>query len=59
MQKQKFGLSTTIADVFGYQPVDGIMGLGWPDLAVDGVTPPVQNILNSLDKPIFTVWMDR
>ncbi|VDD88568.1 unnamed protein product [Enterobius vermicularis] len=32
VQKQKFGLSTTIADVFGYQPVDGIMGLGFDSL---------------------------
>lgn len=57
--KQKFGLSTAIADVFGYQPIDGIMGLGWPKLAANKVTPPVQNVLDKFDKPIFTVWMDR
>lgn len=59
VQEQKFGIATTIADVFGYQPVDGIMGLGWPNLAVDKVTPPMQNVLSQLDQPIFTVWMDR
>ncbi|EPB74198.1 eukaryotic aspartyl protease [Ancylostoma ceylanicum] len=37
--KQEFGVATTIADVFGYQPVDGILGLGWPDLAVEKVKP--------------------
>ncbi|EYB92364.1 hypothetical protein Y032_0195g1502 [Ancylostoma ceylanicum] len=57
--KQEFGVATTIADVFGYQPVDGILGLGWPDLAVEKVVPPMQNILSELDKPIFTVWLDR
>ncbi|PIO53927.1 hypothetical protein TELCIR_24722, partial [Teladorsagia circumcincta] len=33
--KQEFGVATHLADVFGYQPVDGILGLGWPALAVD------------------------
>ncbi|CAI4231633.1 unnamed protein product [Auanema sp. JU1783] len=56
---QEFGVATTIADVFGYQPVDGIMGLGWPSLAVDSVVPPVQNMLPQLDKPMFTFWLDR
>jgi hypothetical protein len=56
---QKFGLASSIAEVFGYQPIDGIMGLAWPQLAVDGVTPPMQNLLSQLDKPMFTVWMDR
>jgi hypothetical protein len=56
---QVFGLSTTIADVFGYQPIDGIMGLGWPALAVDNVVPPMQNLLPTLTKPLFTVWLDR
>jgi len=56
---QKFGLATTIADVFGYQPVDGILGLGWPALAVDGVVPPIQNVLPQLDAPIFSVWLQR
>jgi hypothetical protein len=55
---QMFGYSTTIADVFGYQPHDGIMGLGWPDLAVDQVVPPVQNLLPQLDQPLFVAWLD-
>jgi hypothetical protein len=57
--KQVFGLSETIADVFGYQPIDGIMGLGWPALSVDNVVPPMQNLLPTLTKPLFTVWLDR
>ncbi|GMR55645.1 hypothetical protein PMAYCL1PPCAC_25840, partial [Pristionchus mayeri] len=56
---QGFGVSTSIAEVFGYQPMDGILGLGWPALAEDGVVPPIQNLLDQLDQPIFTVWLDR
>lgn len=36
--KQEFGVATQLAEVFGYQPVDGILGLGWPALAVDKVS---------------------
>jgi len=56
---QTFGLSENIAEVFGYQPVDGILGLGWPALAVDHVVPPIQNVLPQLDAQVFTVWLDR
>ncbi|TKR87236.1 hypothetical protein L596_011669 [Steinernema carpocapsae] len=56
---QKFGIANNVADFFGRQPVDGILGLGWPALAVHNVVPPMQNVLNQLDQPLFTVWMDR
>ncbi|KAK0414658.1 hypothetical protein QR680_011552 [Steinernema hermaphroditum] len=59
VKQQTFGIATYIADVFGEQPIDGIMGLGWPALAVDNVVPPMQNLLPQLDKPLFTVWLDR
>ncbi|CAO4382530.1 unnamed protein product [Caenorhabditis nigoni] len=58
-QNQEFGVATHLAEVFGYQPVDGIFGLGWPALAVDKVVPPMQNVLTQLDAPVFTVWLDR
>ncbi|GMS92465.1 hypothetical protein PENTCL1PPCAC_14640 [Pristionchus entomophagus] len=56
---QGLGVATSIAQVFGEQPVDGILGLGWPALAEDNVVPPIQNLLDQLDQPIFTVWLDR
>ncbi|ETN77167.1 eukaryotic aspartyl protease [Necator americanus] len=59
IQNQEFGVATVVADFFAYQPLDGILGLGWPDLAVDEVTPPMQEVLPQLDKPIFTVWLER
>uniref|UniRef100_A0A914XSL7 Peptidase A1 domain-containing protein n=1 Tax=Panagrolaimus superbus TaxID=310955 RepID=A0A914XSL7_9BILA len=59
VKKQVFGVAESIADVFGYQPVDGILGLGWPNLAVDKVVPPIQNALPQLTEKLFTVWLDR
>ncbi|KAL6743815.1 hypothetical protein Aduo_016811 [Ancylostoma duodenale] len=40
VEKQKFGVATAIANVFGNQPIDGIFGLGWPTLATDKVKTP-------------------
>ncbi|TKR87232.1 hypothetical protein L596_011666 [Steinernema carpocapsae] len=59
VNRQEFGIATTIAQVFVNQPVDGILGLGWPALAVNRATPPMQNLLSQLDHSLFTVWMDR
>jgi len=58
IQNQMFGYATSIAQVFGYQPHDGIMGLGWPTLAVNNVVPPLQNLLPQLDSPLFVAWLD-
>uniref|UniRef100_A0A0N5AT66 Peptidase A1 domain-containing protein n=1 Tax=Syphacia muris TaxID=451379 RepID=A0A0N5AT66_9BILA len=57
--KQKFGVAFSIATVFGYQPVDGIFGLGWPSLTSSDTVPPMQNILPQLDLPLFTVFFKR
>jgi hypothetical protein len=56
---QTFALATYLDDVFGEEQLDGIMGLGWPALSEDNVTPPLQQILKQLDLPLFTVWLDR
>ncbi|RCN33011.1 eukaryotic aspartyl protease [Ancylostoma caninum] len=59
VEKQKFGVATAIADVFGNQPIDGIFGLGWPALATDKIKTPLEAILPDLDEKSFTVWMGR
>ncbi|KAI6238439.1 CRE-ASP-1 protein [Aphelenchoides fujianensis] len=56
---QVFGRATTAYDPFGYYPLDGILGLGWPALAEDQVTPPFQDVIKQLDAPLFTVWLDH
>ncbi|KAI6238525.1 Protein CBR-ASP-1 [Aphelenchoides fujianensis] len=56
---QVFGRGTAVEDPFGYFPLDGILGLGWPALAEDQVMPPFQDVIKQLDAPLFTVWLDR
>jgi len=56
---QTFGAASGIAEVFGYFPIDGILGLGWPALSEDNVPPPIQNMKDQLDSYLFTVWLDR
>lgn len=57
--RQDIGVAYQIADVFGYQPMDGIFGMAWPSISATTQTPPIQNILSQLDQPIFTVYMGR
>ncbi|KAI6238532.1 Peptidase A1 domain-containing protein [Aphelenchoides fujianensis] len=56
---QTFGRGTTVDEPFGYYPLDGVLGLGWPALAEEQVTPPFQDVIKQLDAPLFTVWLDR
>ncbi|KAI6223191.1 Peptidase A1 domain-containing protein [Aphelenchoides besseyi] len=59
IKNQIFAAVSDIQEPFGYFPLDGILGLGWPKLSVDQVTPPFQDVIKQLDKPLFTVWLDR
>lgn len=59
VKDQTFGAATGIAEVFGYFPIDGILGLGWPALSEDDVIPPIQNMKDQLTSYLFTVWLDR
>uniref|UniRef100_A0A914E8M1 Peptidase A1 domain-containing protein n=1 Tax=Acrobeloides nanus TaxID=290746 RepID=A0A914E8M1_9BILA len=56
-QKFALGIYNSVDDSPGYY--DGVLGLGWPSLATANVTPPLQNLLPLLDKPLFSVWFDR
>jgi hypothetical protein len=61
VQNQGFGQATSLAQFFAGQPLDGILGLGYPSIAVDGVVPLVTNMIKQkvIDKPVFTVYMGK
>ncbi|ETN85760.1 eukaryotic aspartyl protease [Necator americanus] len=54
-----FGQATRLAAFFAHVHLDGILGLGFPELAVEGVLPPFFNAVKQglLDEPIFTVFL--
>jgi hypothetical protein len=56
-----FGQTTTMSKVFEGVEADGLLGLAFTQIAVDGVTPPLINAIQQglLDKPLFTVYLDQ
>ncbi|CAI4225350.1 unnamed protein product [Auanema sp. JU1783] len=56
-----FGQSTSLAQFFADQPIDGILGLAFQSIAVDGITPPFINAVNQglVDQPLFTVFLEH
>jgi hypothetical protein len=58
---QVFGQANHLAQFFAGQPMDGIMGLGYPQISQDHVTPVLVNMIDQklIQKPIFTVWMGK
>lgn len=59
--KTTFGQATSIASFFANDPIDGILGLAFKSIAVDGVPPVLIQANNEglLDKPLFTVWLEE
>uniref|UniRef100_A0A0R3S0I5 Peptidase A1 domain-containing protein n=1 Tax=Elaeophora elaphi TaxID=1147741 RepID=A0A0R3S0I5_9BILA len=55
-----FGLARKLSG-FKDDPVDGIVGLAFTSIAVDGVTPPLIAAIdrNILNPSLFTVWLHR
>ncbi|XP_007531394.2 napsin-A-like isoform X1 [Erinaceus europaeus] len=47
--------------VFTFAKFDGILGLGFPILAVGGVRPPLDALVDQglLDKPVFSFYLNR
>uniref|UniRef100_A0A7E4V923 Peptidase A1 domain-containing protein n=1 Tax=Panagrellus redivivus TaxID=6233 RepID=A0A7E4V923_PANRE len=58
---QIFGQATSLAPFFADQPIDGILGLAFPKIAVGKVTPPFIKAVeeNLVEQPIFTVFMSH
>ncbi|XP_040472495.1 embryonic pepsinogen-like [Falco naumanni] len=59
---QLFGLSTTEpGQFFVHVAFDGILGLGYPNLAADEITPVFDNMVNErlLEENVFSVYLSR
>ncbi|NXD77687.1 PEPE protein, partial [Halcyon senegalensis] len=59
---QLFGLSTTEpGQFFVHVRFDGILGLGYPNLAAGGIVPVFDNMMNMglLEKNLFSVYLSR
>ncbi|NXG31654.1 PEPE protein, partial [Dromaius novaehollandiae] len=59
---QVFGLSTTEpGEFFIYVKFDGILGLGYPSLSVDGITPVFDNMVDEglVEENLFSVYLSR
>lgn len=56
-----FGIATQLSSDFKQDTTDGIFGLAFTTLAVDGVTPPLINAIKQglLDQPLFTVFLEH
>jgi len=56
---QPFGQATTIADFFAQVPLDGILGMGWPAISVDGLEPVFQTAIDQklVAEPKFAFWL--
>ncbi|PIC24406.1 hypothetical protein B9Z55_017758 [Caenorhabditis nigoni] len=56
-----FGIASKISADFKQDATDGILGLAFTSLAVDGVVPPLINAINQgiLDQPLFTVFLEH
>lgn len=58
---QVFGEATVLAAIFGDSKYDGILGMGWPSLAADGMSPIFQNMITEkvVPQPVFSFYLNR
>jgi pepsin A len=60
IKKATFGEATSLAAFFNGQPMDGILGLAYPGIAADFVTPPFDLMWSQglIKENLFAVYLD-
>eukprot|EP01027_Heterolobosea_sp_BB2_P001175 GEZU01001785.1.p1 GENE.GEZU01001785.1~~GEZU01001785.1.p1 ORF type:complete len:292 (-),score=126.02 GEZU01001785.1:80-955(-) len=60
VRDQTFGEATTLASFFAQTNIDGILGLAFPSIAADGVTPVFDEMVSQglVQSPVFSVYLD-
>jgi len=61
VKNQEFGEAVWMAEFFLDVPIDGILGLGFPEISSDGVTPVFDNMISQklLAKNQFSVYLSN
>lgn len=61
IQNQTFAAANQTSSFFKTLESDGLMGLGFVNIAIDNVLPPLYNMISQglLARPVFSVWLDR
>ncbi|CAO4377679.1 unnamed protein product [Caenorhabditis nigoni] len=59
INNQVFGRAVNVPYVYTKQPVDGVLGLGFPAHAISGTKPVIVKLLPHLDSPVFSIWLDK
>ena len=61
VRNQLFGEATHIESAYFNGPYDGILGLGFGEMAVNGIPTVFDNMVNQglVNKPVFSFWINR